>query len=347
MLITKNVFLDTSVLIAHHFDYSSVQLSRLGELAQQGDAHLVTTPIVVAEVESNIRKRVEHIAAELKRFKKDHRIAKNFTTAALKPVSHAFDAVSAHRELTAQFYDYMKRTGTELVRLELSSAAEVFDWYFKQLPPFGGGEKKHEFPDAFTVSTLEKWCGQRREKLYVVTGDGDLAKYCDTSRNLIRLRRPAEFIDGFLRRTTTMRLVEDSASKNLERVRDIVGEQFGELGFYLDDEEGDVDEVEVKGVEIEELSLLDVADSAARFEALVQVQFEANVSYPDMETSVWDSEDGISIPLRTIRTKVTRDFRAAVILSIRIDGNGEFHSVTGVEFPVADVPISVDRYNQH
>lgn len=51
MLITKNVFLDTSVIIAHHFDYSSVQLRRLEELAQQGEAYLVSTPVVVASGE--------------------------------------------------------------------------------------------------------------------------------------------------------------------------------------------------------------------------------------------------------------------------------------------------------
>src|SRR4051794_3078013 len=105
MLITKNVFLDTSVIVAHHFDYSSFQLRRLGELAQEGKAHLVSTPIVVSEVEANIRKRVNGIAAELKRFRKENPIARNFTTDGLKPISRTFDADSAYKELTAQFHD--------------------------------------------------------------------------------------------------------------------------------------------------------------------------------------------------------------------------------------------------
>lgn len=346
MLVTKNVFLDTSVIVAHHFDYSSVQLHRLGELAKQGSAHLVTTPIVVAEVGANIRKRVDGIAAELKRFRKDHPIAKNLTTPDLKPVPAAFDADSACEELVAQFRDYMTQTGTEFVGLELSSPALVFDWYFKQLAPFGGGEKKHEFPDAFTVSALEEWCVQRQEKLYVIARDGDLAKYCESSKNLIRLQRPAEFIDAFLRQTAAMRLIEESASKHMGQMQNAVREKFEELGLYLDDQDGDVNEVEVRDVEVDDLSLLDVTQTVARFEAFVRVEFVASVSYDDMETSIWDSEDKVSIPMRIIKAKLSREFHDVVILSIQMSDKGDFQSVSGVEFPSSDIPISVDRYER-
>jgi len=89
-----------------------------------------------------------------------------------------------------------------------------------------------------------------------------------------------------------------------------VSEAFEQLGFFVDDEEGEVLEVTVDDVEIEELSLLEVKPNEARVEAFVQLQFVAQVEYDDMETSIWDSEDKVSIPQRRIKSELTRTFEA-------------------------------------
>ena len=210
---TKNIFLDTSVIIAHHFKYDSVQLRRIQELAQSDDAHLVTTSIVVAEVEANIRKRVDQLGAHLKRLRKEHPIAKNITAPALWSTTETFDPALVCEQLIAQFHDYLGKSNTDLVDLDGASAQEVFDWYFKQLAPFGCGEKKHEFPDAFTISALEHWCAARGEQLYVVAGDGDLADYCKRSERLIRLSRRAEFIDTYMRQTTALEFINEPSAE--------------------------------------------------------------------------------------------------------------------------------------
>jgi predicted nucleic acid-binding protein len=330
MLLTKNIFLDTSVIIAHHFNYDSVQLRRIQELGQSGDAHLVTTAIVIAEVEANIRKRVDKLGAELKRLRKEHPIAKNITVPALWSTTETFDSVPVCEQLIAQFHDYLGRSNTEQVDLDGASAQEVFDWYFKQLAPFGGGEKKHEFPDAFTVSALEHWCATKDEQLYVVSGDGDLSDYCKRSERLIRLSRPAEFIDTYMRQTTALEFINNPSAEQMDSLLIAVSEAFEQLGFFIDDEEGEVIEVTVDDVDIEELSLLEVKPNEARVEAFVQLQFVAQVEYDDMETSIWDSEDKISIPQRSIKSELTRTFEANVVLTIRTEGDGKFASVKNV-----------------
>ncbi|WP_153067305.1 PIN domain-containing protein [Steroidobacter cummioxidans] len=346
MLLTKNIFLDTSVMIAHHFKYDSVQLRRLRELAQSNDAHLVTTSIVIDEMEANIRKRVDKLGEDLKRLRKDHPIAKNITAPALWSTTEIFNPAVACEQLIAQFNDYLEKSNTELVSLDGASAQEVFDWYFKKVAPFGGGEKKHEFPDAFTVSALEHWCATRDERLYVISEDGDLADYCKRSKRLIRLSRPAEFIDTYMRQTTALKFINEPSAEQMDHLLVAVSEAFGQLGFFIDDEEGEVLEVSVGDVEIEELSLLEVKPHEARVEAFVQLQFVAQVEYDDMETSIWDSEDKVSIPQRSIKSELARTFEANVVLTIKTEGDGGFASVKNVQFPTSNIPVSVDRYEE-
>lgn len=55
---------------------------------------------------------------------------------------------------------------------------EVFRLYFSSLPPFSKRkDKKHEFPDAFIIKTVDKWCENQSTKMIFVTYDKDFNGY--------------------------------------------------------------------------------------------------------------------------------------------------------------------------
>jgi hypothetical protein len=345
MLVTKNICLDTSVIIGNNFDYSNATLQVLERLAREGHARLVTTSIIVSEVESNIKERVRTARREFERTQKENPILRHLNVANLNPFASVFHENAASAELIRQFQEFLTRTNTETLALDNASAAAVFDQYFSQLPPFGEGKKKHEFPDAFTLSILEGWCTRNQQKLYVVSTDPDLAKFCETSRYLIPLKRPSEFSDLHLRQIELMRAIEDSVSANLAKLEAEIAPRFEYLGFYLDDEEGEVDEVQVQRTEIDVMSLLDFADGIARFEASTRIKYSAAVTYDDYQTAVWDSEEKTSIPLQQINAWVAREADMNIIVSIRADASGAFQSVTNVAFEATDVPVSANEYD--
>jgi PIN domain len=345
MLVTKNICLDTSVIIANNFDYSNPTLQVLERLAREGHARLVTTSIIVSEVESNIKERVRTARREFERTQKENPILRHLTTAKLNPFASVFHEDAAAAELIRQFHEFLTRTNTETLALGNTSTAAVFDRYFSQQPPFGDGKKKHEFPDAFTLSILEGWCTGNQQKLYVVSTDPDLTRFCETSGYLIPLKRSSEFSDLHLRQIELMRTIEDSVSANLAKLEAEIEPRFEYLGFYLDDEEGEVDEVQVQRTEIDMMSLLDFADGIARFEASTRIKYSAAVTYDDYQTAVWDSEEKTSIPLRQINAWVDREADMNIIFSIRADANGAFQSVTNVAFEATDVPVSANEYD--
>jgi hypothetical protein len=47
----------------------------------------------------------------------------------------------------------------------------IFDRYFSELPPFQGEkeDKKHEFPDAFMIASIERWCNENGQRCYALT----------------------------------------------------------------------------------------------------------------------------------------------------------------------------------
>jgi len=333
MLETKNVFLDTSAIIEHNFDYSSPSFRRLEELAAAGDARLLTTTITVSEVEANIRERVQGAKTAFERLREKHPILKNLP-------NFEFDPAKAEAILIGQFHEYLTRTKTEVLRPPASSIDDVFEKYFGLEPPFSE-KKKEEFPDAFAISTLESWCSEHGEKLYVVGTDPDLSAACAASQHLLSLSRPSEFIDMVLRQDAQMRLVEDSTGEKTDAIVQAIADEFSRLGFYLDDEDGDVNEVEVENVEIQELSLLEARGTAAKFDVTVTIKFAAEVSYDDMDSAIWDSEDKVSIPLHTIKTTLEREEEFNVTMDVRLSDEGHFQEVQQIKFASSDVAITV------
>jgi hypothetical protein len=72
-----------------------------------------------------------------------------------------FKAVNIEEQAPAliQKIDKFIKDYFHIVDVNMASVADVFDKYFEAAPPFAEqGAKKSEFPDAFVVSALEKWC---------------------------------------------------------------------------------------------------------------------------------------------------------------------------------------------
>jgi hypothetical protein len=81
-------------------------------------------------------------------------------------------------------------------------AKELFDRYFEQKPPFGGGrDKKHEFPDGAALLLLERMAQTKNTMVLTVSGDGGWQAYADQSPNLYCIKTLAELTDLFVSRS--------------------------------------------------------------------------------------------------------------------------------------------------
>jgi hypothetical protein len=341
VIVTKNVYLDTSAIVQQNFDYASAPFKRLVDLAQAGDAQLLTTTITQLEVEANIRERLREASTALDRFRNRHAILKNLADEPFKPLFGTVDLAAIEQSLVKQYRDFLDRAAAQFIPLSVASAEDVFYKYFEREPPFGDGKKKSEFPDAFVMSALENWCAARGEKIYVVSTDPDIIAHCETSDRLVHLNRPSEYVDLVLRQNAALQAVEESTSRKSDVVARAIAKGFEDLGFYIDDAEGDVAEVSVTKVEIDEFSLLDVVDRRATFEVVAAVRYAAKVIYDDMDTAVWDSEDKVLIPMHRINTEVEGSVDIAATMEVDLDEEDRFRSISSIKLPDSDVGITV------
>ena len=340
MRITNNVFLDSSALIGQSLDFSSPALVALEKLAREGEANILTTSIVIREVESKIRERIREAEVALDKVKARHPVLKNLTEQPMRDALWSFSLEKACIEVIGRYSDYRARTHTTEIPIESASMSEVFDSYFSRRPPFGEGGKKSEFPDAVNISAVEDWCRKKQEKAYVISSDSDIVRACSESEWLELLSGPAEYTDLFYRESAVLERVEESTYENAEELGKVIGDAFVECGFYLDDEDGDVYDVEVQRVAIDDLALLRAEGSAAEFEVSGTIEFAATISYVDPESGVWDSEDGVKIGMERVRPTVVRSTDFTLSAEVSLNDEGLFQAVKQVRFPGGNFGIS-------
>lgn len=70
--------------------------------------------------------------------------------------------------------------------------SEILDNYFNSNPPFAGGKKKSEFPDAIALKALEEYAEDKDIKIAVISKDKDWIHYCQNSKKLFAIESPSD-----------------------------------------------------------------------------------------------------------------------------------------------------------
>lgn len=105
-------------------------------------------------------------------------------------------------------------------------------------------------------------------------------------------------------------------NQNIDQVTQKIEKDFLNMGFYLSDQAGDVEDISVSDISDLEAFLIDLNTGYAVFEINCVVSYSANVSYDDLETASYDSEDKVLIPWRKIDANVDREERVEAEVNI-------------------------------
>jgi hypothetical protein len=288
VLKSRYVFLDTSVLIGLNFNYSCETLKSLVELTEADRAHLVLTSVMVREVEANINEEVHSSVQALTRFRGAARILRNLSNPPYDNLFSSFDDAAAEGALVEQFREFLAATKAEVIAPPAQALETALAWYFDMKPPFGEGKKKYEFPDAFTLLALESWCVEKSRKLYVISSDKDIENYCKTSQNLFYYARLGEFLDQLIRDDEELApLVDKLVEAHRDDVEASIGEAFLNLNFYFRDLDGDVTDVTLQKVVLQDHSLIQVTEDTAIVEVTANIAFIAHIDFAEYDRKVW------------------------------------------------------------
>lgn len=318
-LVTRHIFIDTSVLEEMHFNFASPLFESLKLLAEKKRVFIHTTDITVREVRARMRMAIGHARGRHKEFRKEGRILENLREEPYETLMMKIDASDAEGKLSAQLDNAVESLCTDSISFADVSISEVFDRYFREQPPFGRGKKKNEFPDAFVIAALASWADANDQEMYVVSLDNDMKDACVLQKRLHHLQRIADFLDLVLDSDDdTTEYVHALVDKNLEQLMARVQEEFHWLGFILartDGADGDVEDVTAEDAEILDYSVVALGEDTATIEVQATVEYSAAVSYEDLDTAIWDSENKVLITFDT----VDADVQENVVIHAHID----------------------------
>jgi hypothetical protein len=315
---TEWVFIDTCAFRGAGFDWDGPVLSSFKRLCGDQTLYLLTTSIIEREMHSQIADKISSsIVAYESSMRKAINSATHFDKSSRERLSSLQKGPALKTtvdEAIARQKRYFHECRAEFLDINDIPISQILDDYFFSAPPFGGKDKKSEFPDAINIAALNKHAYKNKHLIYVVSSDGDLASCCDDNGALIHVEKLEQLVSVAQAERDTRTKVANFILDSSAKILSILKLQFPDRGFYLSDADGELDDVEV--ISCEPLSTYILGRDRENFEVEVEgsLEFSATASWSDHTRATYDREDNLWFNLETFRTQVfeRRDFEMVV-----------------------------------
>ncbi|WP_143961315.1 PIN domain-containing protein [Litoribacter populi] len=310
---TNKIFLDTSIFIKENF-FAGEKLKAFFKHAKISNIELIITPITLNECLANIEKSSSDANSSLKKIFKDLdtkcKILKNVVS--LSSLFNLSDEFKYDEEVNVLKEQFVKQVDDHFTNIPINSevTSKVINDYFNSKPPFKDLKKKHEFPDAFVLNSLDTWCKRIKEKIYVVTGDEDLISF--ESKYLIPVTKYDKLLEQVSFTFSDANMLPKVHDLLEEKEKEIVDKIIEEFTFEFpmdgfDNRNGyeyDVHILDKVEGYISEHFVLYFSDNTVSIELTVPINYSADVSYEDTSTGWYDKEDDIWYNVEKIETKI-------------------------------------------
>ena len=312
------IFLDTQVFEAASFNFKTTTLVSLEEQVDKGNARLILTDITVLEVKARIEKTVLAQLEGFNKIKRSARVLRSSTLSEVKAVLD-LDAKSIIVDLQQQFDEFIQRTQAEIIDTSELPAGPVFEKYFATKPPFGAGNKKSEFPDAFAVDGLVEWTKINSEPLHVVSGDQPFRNACQPHKRLDAYAKLSTLLNRIVFADAVAGFVRDQILERIEDIKEAAEQEFEDRTYYVDDEDGDA-EVSVQSLELDgQPEIIEADNDRAMVEVCFRGRFDAHLSYDDSSTGIYDNETKSMMFMERKHETVNKDETFVIEVRVRFD----------------------------
>lgn len=335
--ITKNITLDTSYIESNNF-LAGNALNRLSELVKKHSIKLYLTDITYREIIARFNKRIESTKGTVKQIeksaKKEFYILKN--TVSMKPYFElpTIDIRVLEEEFISNLKQWIDNNNVQIISSRDISCGEIFDDYFNGNPPFGiREEKKHEFPDAFSIRATVDYFSRKGQKTYLLSTDGDFLATKEETLIPTNKEASVKLIDLIIRHSTKRKekialafieskfeaerssIVESVIEKIEEHIEEVINNSI----FIGNSVEVDgAENVDVSNLEINNHSIsnLDIDSGSAGLECEVTFDFEADYAVEDYSEAFYDKEDGVFYNLINESRTISRSEKIYIDLKV-------------------------------
>ena len=339
---TRHVFLDTEVYRRYGHNLNDRVLRTLLKLTKDHVCTLDITDITSAEIVRQIGDLATEVAQAVN---KGNRQLKNWRAVRAwhstpEKVLDDVDAANLAKDAVRQF-NYLMNVEWEPTKHNALGIApkDIFKSYFRRDPPFDKKDSK-EFPDAFVVMALDRWCEREHQKMYVVTKDKAMLRAVEQTKTLIAVPTLEDYLALQVENPKIVEKVEQILESSAwDHVEETVRDQIGQLGTIyaggLDDGEVVDHEAGNGPVELVDFDVISASDEQIELVAKAKVPVAFDAQYLDTSSASWDSEEKQYFGGET----ATETFEQDVMLSLLVIVDPENKKITEVNILTRDIHL--------
>lgn len=175
------ITIDTSIFDRYALALTSHPLKSLEQFANK-PAGLVLSEIVIREVHSHLRRKIEENSQTFRKAFKNASLL-DLDESLIQPLSNSLNEINSNELAKAHLNEFSVATGLSIVTAEkYVNLGDLIHRYFDSKPPFAeSGQKKSEFPDAICLMSLESYAKEKNFKIIAVSEDKDWKSFADQS----------------------------------------------------------------------------------------------------------------------------------------------------------------------
>lgn len=347
----KHIFIDTSFFEENNFFKG--KLVRLYQYVKDGYIKLYTNDIVIKEVKSRISKKMATAKSNCTKLfnSPDSYILGNTSHSdTIRKLKDKDYFKKETKRLCSDFDKIIIETPFTIIPYDDIDFAKIIEDYFSETPPFKEGDKKSEFPDAFIISSIERYCKKNKVKITAISNDSDWLCYMPANfqisnnidsifEDIVKDKKKDDAI-GFV-----YSLIEINKAKILTQIKKYITKN----GYF---ENTDYVDSEITIFVLRELELLNDAityidDMSAEIILGIRIDMAADITYPDYENAAWDNEDKVYYFLEEVTANHDFDISIDILVSIEYDLDDESFFELEIKSVNNDKPIelTIDHYN--
>lgn len=236
----KRVFVDTTEFSAAHFNMQNPSFVEFAKLCGKRQMVLLTTDITKREIDAGVRFCAEKALQTIAEAAKVVDALQEPEVPAVKALAGKLTSAKFLGAWSKGVEDFFKECHAVTLAMPPNAASKVFDLYFGRQPPFGGKNKKAEFPDAFVLQALQAAIRPNDDSLYVISDDSDFEKACQGNPKLVHLKSLSRLLNLVHEHDIAVKQVRATIDKNFNVIKKKLEAILKSLPPGLRDAEGTV-----------------------------------------------------------------------------------------------------------
>lgn len=327
----EHIILDTNIFVKENF-LEGKRIRQLLKLSEEEKIKIVITKITVGEVKNRYKKFTRKAVKDLNEFKNqfESRVLRNDSVG--KKIYDRIINKDIEKAFNEKFDKILIKSKVLTIDYSELNIQTVFRKYFDNVYPFSGGNKKTEFPDAFALALIEKWCIENEVQCIIFSSDKDFLNF--ESLHFDVRKDYESYLDEklqyYLTQENRISILHKLFEKNSEKIDKEIEEWYR---YKLDDTSlyysviwFEIHDIEITEVNIKEKSyqIVSIDEESIEIEIEADLTFKVEIVIDDEDYSHYDNEDNVMYYFETKIDEIERNVTATLSVLAHIINENDY-----------------------